>query len=155
MKYVRVLWGQCLHPPSPPKKVTSRLDSQISESCIYFLPAAKRAGQGMLKVVLLIVVVGGGNILAYPCAFKKGVFREVFYLAHVLSKNVCSEGCVQRGVFTEPWTLFHQNKKIVAPNQPPQVIEQILFLFPKVQWPPIFLLLLLPFSVGQLGSNIF
>ena len=54
----------------------------------------------MLNVVLLIVVVVG-TILAYPCAFKRGVFREVFYLAHVLSKKVCSERCVQRGVFRE------------------------------------------------------
>ncbi len=54
-------------------------------------------------VVLLIVVVGGGTILAYPCAFKRGVCREVFYLAHVLSKKgvfreVCSERCVQRAL---------------------------------------------------------
>ena len=55
----------------------------------------------MLNVVLLIVVVVVGTILAYPCAFKRGVFREVFYLAHVLSKKVCSERCVQRGVFRE------------------------------------------------------
>ncbi len=61
------------------------------------------AGQGMLNVVLLlIVVVVGGTILAYPCAFKRGVFREVCYLAHVLSKKVCSERCVQRGEFREP-----------------------------------------------------
>ena len=53
----------------------------------------------MLNVVLLIVV--GGTILAYPCAFKRGVFREVFYLAHVLSKKVCSERSVQRGAFKE------------------------------------------------------
>ncbi len=38
----------------------------------------------MLNVVLLVVVVGG-TILAYPCVFKKGVFIEV-----------CSERCVQR-----------------------------------------------------------
>ncbi len=60
------------------------------------------AGQGMLNVVLLIVVVVGGGIWAYPCAFKRGVFREVFYLVHVLSKKVCSERCVQRGEFREP-----------------------------------------------------
>ena len=53
-------------------------------------------------VLLIVVVVVGGTILAYPCAFKRGVFREVFYLAHVLSKKVCSERCVQRGVFREP-----------------------------------------------------
>ena len=49
-----------------------------------FLPAAKPAGQGMLNVVVLIVVFVA-TILAYPSAFKRGVFREVFYLAHVLS----------------------------------------------------------------------
>ena len=43
----------------------------------------------MLNVVLLLVVVGG-TILAYPCAFKKGVFIEV-----------CSKRCVQRGAFRE------------------------------------------------------
>ncbi len=53
-----------------------------------FLPAAKPAGQGMLNVVVLrIVVVVGGTILAYPCAFKRGACRKVFYLAHVLSKT--------------------------------------------------------------------
>ncbi len=31
----------------------------------------------MLNVVLLIVVVVVGTILAYPCAFKRGVFRDV------------------------------------------------------------------------------
>ena len=64
------------------------------------------AGQGMLNVLLLLLLLllllVGGTILAYPCAFKRGVFREVFYLAHVLSKKVCSERCVQRGVFREP-----------------------------------------------------
>ncbi len=49
----------------------------------------------MLNVVLLVVV--GGTILAYPCVFKRGVFREVFFLAHVLLKKVY----VQRGVFRE------------------------------------------------------
>ena len=50
----------------------------------------------MLSVVVLLLVVGG-TILAYPCAFQRGVFREVFYLAYVLSKKMCSE----RGVFKE------------------------------------------------------
>ncbi len=79
----------------------------------------------MLNVVLLgvVVVVVDGTILAYPCAFKRGVFREVFYLAHALSKKVCSERCVQRGVFREVCS-----ERCVKP-EPPQVNEQILFLF--------------------------
>ena len=58
----------------------------------------------MLNVVVLrIVVVVGGTLLAHPCAFKRGVCREVLYLAHVLSKKgvfreVCSKRCVQRAL---------------------------------------------------------
>ncbi len=62
----------------------------------YFLPAAKPTGQGKPRLLLLL---WGGTILAYPCAFKRGVFREVCstcLLAHVLSKEVCSEKCVQQ-----------------------------------------------------------
>ena len=65
----------------------------------------------MLNVVLLIVVVGG-TILAYPCAFKRGAFREV-----------CSKRCIQRGAFREV-----QSERCVKP-EPPQVNEQFLFLF--------------------------
>ncbi len=66
------------------------------------------------------------GLLPCPCALKKGVFREM-----------CSKRCVQRGVFRQVRSercertskCVTPNKKIVAPNQPPQVNERILFLF--------------------------
>ena len=114
------------------------MTGRARKSLALLLPAAKPAGQGMLNVVLLLIVVVG-TILAYPCAFKRGVFREVFYLAqaHVLSKKVCSERCVQRGVFREVSSercvqrgVFRVvcSERYVKP-EPPQVNEQILFLF--------------------------
>ena len=72
----------------------------------------------MLNIVLLIVVVGG-TILAYPCAFKRGVFREVIYLAHALSKR-----CVQRGVFKEVCSERCIQRGVLSLNSPPNLLLQ-------------------------------